>query len=193
MAFFAATYDMKSQFTKILLAAIVFVFTNSARASDRWETLRAIHWVENPTDQTSLGRYGELGPYQFRPATWRMHTKKPFSLAANQVAADEIAVKHYEWIKRTLEQAGVDPTTFNIALAWNCGVEAVVDGRVPEASYAYAGRVTNLVTAWKAHLEPVAAEAKPQPARPVDLNLDDQIGELRFRVMQDAPRFVLAG
>ncbi|HVZ65555.1 MAG TPA: hypothetical protein VG936_13385 [Lacunisphaera sp.] len=184
---------MKSQLTKLIFAATVFVFTITARASDRWETLRAIHWVENPTDQTNLGRFGELGPYQFRPATWRMHTKRPFSMAADRTAADEVAVLHYEWIKRTLEQSGVDPSTFNIALAWNCGVEAVVDGRVPDMSYTYAERVTNLVAALKARLEPMAVEAKPQPSRPLDLNLDDQSSELRFRVIQDAPRFVLAG
>jgi len=193
VAFLAATYVMKSKFTKLLLAASMLVFTIHATASDRWETLRAIHWVENPTDQTSLGRFGELGPYQFRPATWRMHTKKPFSMAADRAAADEVAVMHYEWIKRTLEQSGVDPNTFNIALAWNCGVEAVVGGRVPDVSYTYAERVTNLVATLKARLEPMAAEAKPQPPHALDLNLDDQRGELRFRVIQEAPRFVLAG
>lgn len=194
MTFFTATYDMNSQFTKLLLSATVLVFTINARAADRWETLRAIHWVENPTNQTSVGRFGELGPYQFRPATWRMHTKKPFSMAAVRTAADEVAVLHYEWIKRTLENSGVEPTTFNIALAWNCGVEAVVDGRVPDVSYTYAERVTNLVSALKARLEPMAIRAKPQPApAALDLSLDDQNGELRFRVIQDAPRFVLAG
>jgi len=183
---------MQTKLTKLLLMVAALVFTINAEASDRWETLRAINWVENPTNQTHVGRYGELGPYQFRPATWRMHTDKPFSLAVNRAAADEVAVQHYEWIKRTFERAGVEPSAFNIAMAWNCGVDAVLAGRVPSASYNYAERVTNLVDALKARSQPIAAEAKHETARNLDLNLDDQQGGLRFRVILDAPRFLLA-
>ncbi|MSU46782.1 MAG: hypothetical protein EXS42_06580 [Lacunisphaera sp.] len=98
---------MKQQLTKFLLMVTVLGFAIKAGASDRWETLRAINWVENPNNKTNAGRFGELGPYQFRSGTWRMHTTRPFSLANQRAAADEVAVKHYEWIKRTLEQAGV--------------------------------------------------------------------------------------
>ena len=192
MAFVAAVYVMKIQHTKFLLAITALAFTISARASDRWETLRAINWVENPTNQTHVGRYGELGPYQFRPATWRMHTAKPFSMAIDRTAADEVAVKHYEWIKRTPEQAGVEANSFNIALAWNCGVDTVLSGRAPSASYNYAERVTNLVGTLKEHLQPVVAEEKHPPAHALDLNLDDIQDQLRFRVLEDGPKFVLA-
>jgi len=184
---------MKIQFKKFLLVVSSLVFTIGAAAADRWETLRAINWVENPTNQTQVGRYGELGPYQFRPTTWRMHTTKPFSLAVQRAAADEVAVKHYEWIRRTFEQAGVAPSAFNIALAWNCGVDAVLTGRAPSASYNYAERVNNLVQVFKQNARPVAVEEKGVPAsRSLELNLNDSSAELRFRVMKDAPRFVLA-
>ena len=182
---------MKRMLNKLLLLAGFLGFTIGAFASDRWETLRAINWVENPTNQTRTGRFGELGPYQFRPATWRMHTDKPFRLALDRAVADEVAVKHYEWIKHTLEQAGVEASAFNIAMAWNCGVDAVLSGRVPSASYNYAGRVTNLVDALKERLQPVAVEEKSVPDHDTDFNLDGSGTELRFRVMQDAPRFVL--
>src|SRR5581483_3534765 len=76
------------------------------RAADRWETLEAIHWVENPHDSTRIGAHGELGPYQFRQSTWRMHSHRPFYQAVNRQYSDEVAVKHYEWLRGGLEQAG---------------------------------------------------------------------------------------
>ena len=183
---------MKIHFKQFLLVVSFIVFTIGAAAADRWETLRAINWVENPTNQTHVGRYGELGPYQFRPATWRMHTDKPFSLAVQRAAADEVAVKHYEWIKRTFEQAGVAPSAFNIAMAWNCGVEAVLAGHAPSASYNYAERVSNLVEVIKQNARPAAVEVKePAMSHNLEFNLNDDSAELRFRVMQDTPRFVL--
>lgn len=149
MTFFTATYAMKRQLKTILLLVSLLGFASAAGADDRWETLRAINWVENPTNHTRMGRFGELGPYQFRSATWKMHTKRPFSQATQREAADEVAVKHYEWIKRTLAEAGVDANSFNIAMAWNCGVNNVLKGRVPAVSYDYASRVINLVQTLK--------------------------------------------
>src|SRR3954465_15633118 len=136
---------MQRHLIKLLFLICGLCFTNAAGASDRWETLRAINWVENPTNQTKVGRFGELGPYQFRPTTWRMHTNKPFRLAIQRQEADEVAVLHYEYIKHAFERAGIAVNPFNIALAWNSGVDAVLSGRAPEASYNYAERVTNLV------------------------------------------------
>jgi hypothetical protein len=185
---------MQKQFIKFLMVVYVFAFTITAKASDRWETLRAINWVENPTNQTHIGRFGELGPYQFRPATWRMHTDKPFRLATDRAIADEVAVKHYEWIKRTLEQAGVEASSFNIAMAWNCGVESVLAGRAPTVSYHYAERVSNLVQTFKEHSRSFADEAAPPAGRPPVLHWDDHdhSEEFHFQVLQDVPRFVIA-
>lgn len=173
MPFVRATYAMKRQLTTILLMVSALAFTIKAGADDRWETLRAINWVENPTNHTRMGRHGELGPYQFRPATWRMHTRKPFRHAVERQAADEIAVKHYDWIKRTLENAGVDASPFNIAMAWNSGVDNVLKGRVPMVSYDYATRVTNLVQTFKEQTQ-VARATPPPPAaaRPPVLSLE---------------------
>lgn len=183
---------MNKSLTKILLLVTLVSFTTVARASDRWETLRAINWVENPTNQTGVGRFGELGPYQFRPATWRMHTAKPFRLAVQRAEADEVAVKHYEWIKRTLEQRGVEASVFNIAMAWNCGVEAVLSGRVPNVTYNYAERVANLVGTQKERARPVVVEEKLPEARSDQWQLEVGGDTLRFRVLRDTPRFTLA-
>lgn len=184
---------MKRHLLKFLLLVSALGFTAVAGASDRWETLRAINWVENPTNQTHVGRFGELGPYQFRPATWRMHTDKPFRLAIERSVADEIAVKHYEWIKRTFEQAGVEPSVFNIAMAWNCGVDAVLSGRAPGVSYNYAERVANLVQTLKQRTQPALAEESRSSGRREQVIIDERGDEqVRFRILQDTPRFVLA-
>jgi hypothetical protein len=187
---------MKQHLLKLLLVVSTLGFTIVAKGSDRWETLRAINWVENPTNQTTVGRFGELGPYQFRPMTWRMHTQKPFRQAIQREVADEVAVRHYEWIKKSFEQAGVEPTVFNIAMAWNCGVSAVIAGRAPAVSYHYAQRVTNLVETLKQRTQ---AEAGPEAESLAPLAADQPDQEVRndaqvrFRVLQDTPRFVLAG
>jgi hypothetical protein len=117
----------------------------SMSASERWETLQAINWVENPHNSLKAGPCGELGPYQFRRSTWYMHTTKPFALAVQRQHADDVAVRHYDWIKRSLERNGIAATPFNIALAWNAGLDQVVDGRAPSAAYQYASQVSNLV------------------------------------------------
>ncbi len=183
---------MQKQYIKLLLLVSVFAFTITAKASDRWETLRAINWVENPTNQTHVGRFGELGPYQFRAATWRMHTDKPFRLAIDRAAADEVAVKHYEWIKRTLEQRGVEASAFNIAMAWNCGVDSVLAGRAPTASYLYAERVANLTRTFKERT-PAVAEVVAPPAEPQTTIRWDEHSELfHFQVLEGVPRFVIA-
>jgi hypothetical protein len=108
-------------------------------------------------------------------------------LATQREAADEVAIKHYEWIKRSLEKAGVDANSFNIAMSWNTGVDNVLNGRVPSVSYDYAERVTNLVQNFKRNAArvPVDGVALVQAVtvqRPV-------IGMVHFAVMPDAPRF----
>lgn len=188
MAFVATHKAMKTLIKQILFVIGVLAFTIQASAAERWETLRAINWIENPTNQTKPGRFGELGPYQFRSSTWRMHTNKPFQLALKRAEADEIAVVHYEWIKRTFDRAGVETSAFNIAMAWNCGAEAVISGRVPTASYQYAQRVTNLMESFNASRAEVAEQERPRKA-----TNDPEMGGLRFRVLLNTPQFLIAG
>jgi hypothetical protein len=192
MTFVRATYAMKRQLTTMLLLVSAFGFTTEIAADDRWETLRAINWVENPTNHTRAGRFGELGPYQFRSGTWRMHTKRPFRQAIEREAADEVAVAHYEWIKRKLEQGGVDATPFNIAMAWNSGVENVLRSRVPAVSYDYATRVTNLVQRFKQRVpEPatMVAATAPAPVTRSPILLESPV--VNFAVAHNAPKFEL--
>jgi hypothetical protein len=74
-----------------------------------------------------------------------MHTRKPFALAVQRQTADEVAVQHYEWLKRGLESNGIDATPYNIALAWNAGLDRVVNGRAPASAQEYASQVSNMV------------------------------------------------
>lgn len=113
----------------------------------RQEVLEAIHQVENPRDLRRPGRHGELGAYQFRPETWRMHTRAPFMSALERRESDAVAIRHYDWLERSLARRGVAPTTYNIALAWNAGLAAAARGRAPAAAHDYATRVNNLVQA----------------------------------------------
>ncbi|MEO7413034.1 MAG: hypothetical protein ABIZ81_06735 [Opitutaceae bacterium] len=143
--------SLLTRFVFIGCALAALTLAGNAMAASRWETLEAIHAVENPSNSPRPGRFGELGAYQFRAMTWRMHTSLPFSEAIDRRRSDEVAVRHYEWLKTTLTRAGVEPSTYNIALAWNAGANAVITRRVSSASRNYAQRVENLATALNAN------------------------------------------
>jgi hypothetical protein len=127
-----------------MLCALLFIAVATAQASIRWATLEAIHQMENPRNLTRPGPFGELGPYQFRSSTWQMHTKTPFERALDRQTSDMIAVRHYDWLKRHLEEAHVPATPYNIALAWNGGLNAAIAGSAPRIAHDYAARVANL-------------------------------------------------
>lgn len=133
----------------------------SAEAASRWATLEAIHRLENPRNLPRPGPRGELGAYQFRSSTWRMHTTIPFQRALDKGASDVVAVKHYEWLKRGLEAANVPATSYNIALAWNGGLSAVIAGRSPLVAHDYAQRAANLAASFDLRRVPLVAEGVP--------------------------------
>ncbi|MDB6170002.1 MAG: hypothetical protein JWM88_2866 [Verrucomicrobia bacterium] len=124
--------------------ALAGLLATTVSASERWETLEAIHWVENPHNSDRPGRFGELGAYQFREGTWRMHTSVPFYRANERKSSDEVAVRHYEWIKNGLVRAGIEITPYTIALAWNGGLTAAIRGNVTVGTRDYAARVSNM-------------------------------------------------
>ncbi len=133
--------------SRLLLAgaATAFIlFLPGLRASERWETLEAIHSIENPHNSPQPGRFGELGAYQFRESTWRTYTSVPFRRALDRQASDDVAVRHYEWIKERLVRNGFEVTPYNVALAWNGGVSALLRSAVPATTRDYAQRVSNV-------------------------------------------------
>ena len=67
-----------------------------------------------------------------------------------------------------------------------------MSGRAPSVSYRYAERVTNLVETFKERSQSLAEETLRQVS-PRRQTLDDEgTTGLRFRVLQDTPRFVIA-
>ena len=130
------------------------------RADSRWATLEAIHNLENPHNVSRPGPYGELGAYQFRITTWRMHTSLPFSRALDRRYSDLIAVEHYEYLKRQLEAARVPATPYNIALAWNGGLTGAISGRAPRAARDYAQRAANLAATFERPQPQLVASAR---------------------------------
>lgn len=118
----------------------------AANDSDRWATLEAIHNLENPRDLTRPGPCGELGAYQFREITWKTYTAQPFRFALDRHCSDVVAMQHYDWIKQRLECAHIPATSYNIALAWNGGLHAVITGSAPRRARDYAERAANLAT-----------------------------------------------
>jgi hypothetical protein len=128
----------------VLLAGCLQGYALPVQMPDRQATLEAIHQVENPRDLKRAGPDGELGAYQFRRETWQMHTARPFYEALDRQASDEVAARHFEWLRHGLVRGGCEPTTYNIALAWNAGLSAVLRQRAPARSHFYAERVVNL-------------------------------------------------
>lgn len=125
-----------------------FVAVTSGSAASRWATLEAIHHLENPYNLSRPGAHGELGAYQFKRTTWQMHTRVPFAHALDRSVSDEVAVQHYEWLKRGLEKAGRPATPYFIALAWNSGLGSVTRGSAPRVAHDYAQRAANLAAAF---------------------------------------------
>lgn len=193
---------MKRLKTVLVLALATLAFLPAAGAAERWKVLRAINWVENPTNHSRYGPKGELGPYQFRAGTWRAYSDMPFSYAVQREHSDVVAVKHYEWIKRGLASAGIDPSPYNIALAWNSGLGAVTSGRVPRSTYRYADQVRNLVEVLQRQAPAPKAVAAAAPARaevpvaPVSapvITIGEEAATVRFAALPaPAPRFVVA-
>jgi hypothetical protein len=170
-----------------LQAALFGLLISSAVAADRSDILHAINLVENPSNSTGYGPCGELGPYQFRSSTWHMYSQKPFGMANDRASADEVAARHYEWIKHRLTEAGIDANVFNIAMAWNCGLTAVVSGHIPEVTYHYAEQVRNLAESFADRRAPVQVAA----AQPVSPPAPRSPYQVEFSVNSDAPRFAI--
>jgi hypothetical protein len=91
--------------------------------------------------------------------------------ALERPASDDVAIRHYEWLKTGLLRHGLDVTPYNIALAWNGGLAAAVRGSVPAAARDYAERVTNIAQELRRaqlasiHSPPRRAGARADPAR----------------------------
>jgi hypothetical protein len=64
----------------------------------------------------------------------------------NRRYSDHVAVQHYNWLCERLVKNGLEPSVYNVALAWNAGLYATVRGRAPRRSHDYAMRVGNIAS-----------------------------------------------
>ena len=153
---------MKTILTLIIFGALCLTGRASTNA-----VLRGIRIVETQDQlHPPRGKLGERGPYQFRRSTWRMHTSSSFDLAENREVANTVAKRHYAWLEAQLKANGIAPSSYNVALAWNAGVNAVIRGSAPAVANDYATRVLNIAA--------TLADDKPEPASPApDLAQDE--------------------
>jgi hypothetical protein len=96
--------------------------------------LTAISMVETGGDKNAVGSRGERGEFAMIPSVVAQHggyTRKD-------------AESHAVLVQKRLVANKIDPNPFNIALAWNAGIGAVIRGNAPVKSYQYAVRVNNL-------------------------------------------------
>jgi len=130
----------------ILTLLFIGVFCVTGRASTN-DVLCGIRMVETQDQlHPPRGKLGERGSYQFRRSTWRMHTSSSFELAENRGIANTVAKRHYAWIEAQLLANGIAASPYNVALAWNAGVNAVIRGTTPAVSHDYAERVVNIAS-----------------------------------------------
>lgn len=133
------------------------------------------------------GKLGERGPYQFRRSTWRMHTSSSFELAENREVANTVAKRHYAWIEAQLRANGIESSAYNVAVAWNAGVNAVIRGSAPAVAHDYATRVINIANALAADV------AKPQPAQPrLAQEADQAVAPTALPAPVQAPKFLVS-
>jgi hypothetical protein len=92
-----------------------------------------------------------------------MHTSSSFALAENREVSNTIAHRHYAWIEAKLRENGVEASPYNVAVAWNAGVNAVIRGNAPTVAHDYASRVMNIAATLRAEA-PAAPAPEPEVA-----------------------------
>lgn len=78
--------------------------------------LAAISAHESNDDPNAVGKSGEIGKYQFMPATLKQLGADPKKVKGNAALQDQLALKHFQSLK---DQFGED--TDKIIAAWNAG------------------------------------------------------------------------
>ena len=95
-----------------------------------------------------IGRRGERSAWQISPEVWREYCEAPFTRASSDGRlAAMVAAAHLEWLRLSLEQKGRPATPYNLALAWNAGLGAVLTGKAPPGAHDYAARAVALYEA----------------------------------------------
>lgn len=164
--------------TKSMKTILTLIIVGALCMPGRAGTPTVLHGIRIVETQDQLhpprGKLGERGPYQFRRSTWRMHTSAHFDLAENREVANTVAKRHYAWIQAQLQANGCEPSAYNVALAWNAGVNAVIRGNAPAVAHDYANRVLNIASTLPDEIPTpatqspaLAADETPAKANPI--------------------------
>ena len=107
--------------------------------------LWAIRQVEEVPGRPVSER-GEVGAYQFTPATWARFTEWPLWCALDEQKARIVAETALRAYGSELSARGIPVTCYNLACCWVAGDNAVVlHGFLSQKVKSYATRVSNLV------------------------------------------------
>jgi len=138
------------------------------------------------------GALGEAGPYQLREITWRQHMQSssdiaerlPFGWAIDPRLSRICALRHIAWLAAQLEARGVPATPFNVAAAWNAGLDRYITGRAPERAYRYASDVEALYNG------AMGQRTENSPAETTRRRKDamDVMGSIRGAVVTPGPK-----
>lgn len=119
---------------------LMLLLASPAVALDERAILHAISLVETGGNANAIGKRKEKGMYQMIPAIVS-------EFKGSDTAAATRAIRE---IERRFIAAGIEPTPFLVACAWNGGCNAVVEGRIRPAAWQYAIRVQNLMEKYHA-------------------------------------------
>lgn len=100
--------------------------------------------VETPNGVPARpGPFGETGRWQLTDDV--RHDRGAELRARGEAITDEaIAREQVRWLARQLVAHGIDPSPFNVALAWNAGLTRVLEAKAPERAYRFARKVERL-------------------------------------------------
>ncbi|HWA28095.1 MAG TPA: hypothetical protein VG734_20760 [Lacunisphaera sp.] len=101
----------------------------------------ALAQVETPHGvPVQPGPAGETGRWQLTAAV-RRDRGAEIVARKEEVTDEAIATAHVLWLQDQLLRNGRAPILFNVALAWNCGLEQTLRGQAPVRSFDFARRV----------------------------------------------------
>jgi hypothetical protein len=125
-------------------SAIVSPAALPVETPDLDRLLSAIAQVETGSNPSAIGKHQERSAYQLTEAAWKETTDLPWAMALNPPVAAAVARARLVSIRNGLLQEHLQPSVYNMALAWNGGRSRVILQRwEPPKVIAYAIRVEN--------------------------------------------------
>lgn len=131
----------------LLASAVVTLTIPPPRALDLDLMLDVIAQTE-AWDGHSVGRAGEIGPWQITPAVWSRYMHGTMRGAPLEQLR-YVAFRHVSDLIKQLKARGHAVTPFNVGLAYNGGIGLVGQKTVPRAKFEYATRCENLFDSQK--------------------------------------------